>query len=80
MVGPLKKAPVSSTRLLIAVDKCTKWIEAKSIVKPSSQEAVKFFLTSSTSLVYTGKKFLDFADGYGIKINGASVGHLRTNG
>jgi hypothetical protein len=44
MVGPLKKAPGGFTRLLITVDKFTKWIEAKPIVKPSSQEAVKFFL------------------------------------
>jgi hypothetical protein len=27
-----------------------------------------------------GKKFLDFADGYMIKIDWASVGHPRTNG
>jgi hypothetical protein len=29
---------------------------------------------------FTGKKFLDFADGYGIKIDWASVGHHHTNG
>jgi hypothetical protein len=44
MVGPLKKAPGGFTCLLVAADKFTKWIEAKPIVKPSSQEAVKFFL------------------------------------
>jgi hypothetical protein len=51
MVGPLKKAPGGFTRLLIAMDKFTKWIEAKPIVKPSSQEAINFFLISSTGLV-----------------------------
>ena len=29
---------------------------------------------------FTGKKFLDFYDGYGIRIDWASVGHPRTNG
>ena len=29
---------------------------------------------------FTWKKFLDFCDGYGIRINWASVGHPRTNG
>ena len=31
MVGPLKKGPSGFTHLLIAVDKFTKWIEAKPI-------------------------------------------------
>jgi transposase InsO family protein len=29
---------------------------------------------------FTSKKFLEFADGYGIRIDWASVGHPRTNG
>ena len=29
---------------------------------------------------FTGKKFLDFSDGYGIRIDWASVGHPQTNG
>jgi hypothetical protein len=81
MVGPLKKAPGGFTRLLIAVEKFTKWIEAKPIVKPSSQEAVKFFLDiiyrfgvpntiiTDNGANFMGKKFLDFDDGYGIKID-----------
>ena len=28
---------------------------------------------------FTGKKFLDFYDGYGIRIDWALVGHSRTN-
>jgi transposase InsO family protein len=92
MVGPRKKAPGDFTRLLIAVDKFTKWIEAKLIIKPSSQEAVKFFLDiiyrfgvpntiiTDNGTNFMGKKFLDFADRYGMKIDWASVGHPRTNG
>jgi len=92
MVGPLKKAQGCFTHLLMVVDKFTKWIEAKPITNICSKEAVKFFL----NIIYrfgvptyiitdhktniTGKKFLDFCDGYGIRIDWASVEHPRTNG
>ena len=92
MVGPLKKGPDGFTLLLIAVDKFTKWIEAKPITNIRSEEAVKFFLDiiyrfgvpnctiTDHGTNFTGKKFLDFSDGYGIRIDWASVGHPRTNG
>ena len=92
MVGPLKKGPGGFTHLLVAVDKFTKWIEAKPITNINSEEVVKFFL----DIIYwfgipnciildhrtnfTRKKFLDFSDGYDIRIDWASVGHPRTNG
>ena len=44
MVGPLKKGLGGFTHLLIAVNKFTKWIEAKPITNIRSEEAVKFFL------------------------------------
>ena len=44
MVGTLKKAPGGFTHLLVAIDKFTKWIEAKPITTIDSKEAVKFFL------------------------------------
>ena len=44
MVGPLKKASGGFTHLLVAVDKFTKWIEAKLITNIRSEEAVNFFL------------------------------------
>ena len=92
MVGPLKKAPRGFTHLLIVVDKFTKWIEAKPITNIRSKEVVKFFLDiiyqfgvpnyiiTDLGTNFTGKKFLDFCDGYGIRIDWASVRHPRTNG
>jgi len=92
MVGPLKKGPGGFTHLLVAVDKFTKWIEAKPITNIHSEEVVKFFLDiiyrfdvpnyiiTDHGTNFTGKKFLDFSNGYGIRINWASVGHPRTNG
>ena len=90
--GTLKKGPGGFTHLLIAVNKFTKWIEAKPITNIRSEEAVKFFLNiiyrfgvpnyiiTDHGTNFTGKKFLDFSDGYGIRIDWASVGHPRTNG
>ena len=92
MVGPLKKGPGGFTHLLIAVDKFTKWIEAKPITNIRSDEVVKFFLDiiyqfgiPNCIITYhrtnfTEKKFLDFSNGYGIRIDWASVGHPCTNG
>ena len=92
MVGPLKKGLGDFTHLLVVVDKFTKWIEAKPITNIHSEEAVKFFLNIiyrfgvpnciifDHGTNFTGKKFLDFSDGYGIQIDWASVGHPRANG
>ena len=92
MAGPLKKGPGGLTHLLIVVDKFTKWIEAKPITNIHSEETVKFFLViiyrfgvpnciiTDHGTNFTRKKFLDFSDGYGIRINWASVGHPCTNG
>ena len=44
MVGPLKRAPGGYTHLLVAVDKFTKWIEARPISVIKSKQAVLFFL------------------------------------
>ena len=91
MVGPLKKGPGGFTHLLIVVDKFIKWIEAKPITNIRSEEAVKFFLgiiyrfgVPNCIIIdhgtnFTGKKFLDFYDGYGIRIDWALVGHPLTN-
>ena len=55
------------------------------------EEAVKFFLNiiyrfgvpnyiiTDHRTNFIGKKFLDFSNGYGIRIDWASVGHPRTN-
>ena len=51
MIGPLKKGLGGFTHLLVAVDKFTKWIEAKPITNIRSEEVVKF-LTLSTGSVF----------------------------
>ena len=44
LVEPLKRAPGGYTHLLVAVDKFTKWIEARPIFVTKSKHAVLFFL------------------------------------
>ena len=45
MVGPLRRTSGGMTHLLVAVDKFTKWIEAKPIRKLDGPTAVKFFMS-----------------------------------
>ena len=42
MIGPLTVTPGGFNHVLVAVDKFTKWIESKPIVKISSNRAVDF--------------------------------------
>ncbi|XP_012703626.1 uncharacterized protein LOC105914945 [Setaria italica] len=91
MVRPLKKVPGGHTHLLEVVDKFTKLIEAKPITNIHSQEAIEFFLDiiyrfgvpsciiTDNGTNFTGKKFLDFCDGYNIRVDWASIGHPRIN-
>ena len=44
MVGPFKTARRRLTHLLVAVDKYTKWVEAKPIKKLDGKTAVKFII------------------------------------
>ena len=43
LVGLLQKAPGGFTHLLVAIDKFSKWIEARPIDKIKSEQAVLFF-------------------------------------
>ena len=44
MVGPLQKAPGGYTHLLVAIDKFSKWIEARPIAQIKSEQSVLFFM------------------------------------
>jgi hypothetical protein len=74
IVGPLRQAPEGFTHLLVAIDKFSKWIEARPIVNVRSEQAVSFFtdiiyrfsipntIITDNSTQFTGKKFLNFCD------------------
>ena len=92
LVEPLKRAPKGYTHLLVAIDKFTKWIEARSISAIKSEQAVLFFLDivhcfgvlnsiiTDNGTQFTRKKFLQFYDEYHIRVDWATMVHPRTNG
>jgi transposase InsO family protein len=92
IVGPLRQAPGGYTHLLIAVDKFSKWIEARPIVNVRSEEAVSFFtdiiyhfgipntIITDNGTQFTGKKFLNFCDDNHIRVDWSVVAHPKTNG
>ena len=72
MVGPLKKGLDGFTHLLVIVDKFTKWIEAKPITNITNiiyWFGIRNCIITDHRTNFTGKKFLDFSDGYSIRID-----------
>jgi hypothetical protein len=75
----------------MAVDKFSKWIEARPIVNVRSKEAVSFFtniiyrfgipntIITDNGTQFTGKKFLNFRDDNHICVDWSAVVHPKTN-
>jgi hypothetical protein len=42
IVGPLRKAPVGYTHLLVTIDKFSKWVEARPIMNLIAEQAMSF--------------------------------------
>jgi transposase InsO family protein len=76
----------------VAVDKFSKWIEARPIANVRSEEAVAFFtdiiyrfgipntIITDNGTQFTGKKFLNFCDDNNIRVDWSAVAHQKTNG
>jgi transposase InsO family protein len=91
MVGPLRQARGGFTHLLVAVDKFSKWIEARLIVNVRSEEAVSFFIDiiyrfgipntiiTDNDTQFTGKKFLNICDDNNIRVAWSVIAHPKTN-
>ncbi|EEE69299.1 hypothetical protein OsJ_28580 [Oryza sativa Japonica Group] len=92
MVGPFKKAVGGYTHLFVAIDKFSKWIEAKPVVTITADNARDFFISivhrfgvpnriiTDNGTQFTGGVFKDFCEDFGIKICYASVAHPMSNG
>ena len=92
MIGPLTVAPRGFNHVLVAVDKFTKWIEYKPIVKISSDRAVDFIsdiihrfgfphtIITGLGSNFTSQSFWDFCDNSCIEVKYASVAHPRASG
>ncbi|MCL0149156.1 DDE-type integrase/transposase/recombinase, partial [Klebsiella pneumoniae] len=85
MVGPFKRAVGGYTHLFVAIDKFSKWIEAKPVVTITADNARDFFINivhrigvpnriiTDNCRQFTGGVFKDFCEDFGIKICYASV-------
>src|ERR1044071_9949455 len=92
MVGPFKRARSGMMHLLVAVDKFTKWIEARPIKKLDGPTAVKFSadITSrygvpNSIIAHNGPNFAkralaQYGSDYGIRLDVASVPHPQSSG
>ncbi|KAK1648702.1 hypothetical protein QYE76_066507 [Lolium multiflorum] len=93
MVGKLHKVwPGGYEYMLVAVDKFTKWVEAKPINSPDAASAVKFIksivfrfgvphsIVTDNGSNFTSKEFKAYCAEVGIKLHFASVAHPQTNG
>ena len=92
MVGPFKTARGGMTHLLVAVDKFTKWIEAKPIKKLNGPTAVTFIADITTrygvphNIItdngsnFDSDEFRTFCASQGTRVDYASVAHPQSNG
>ena len=91
MVGPFKRARGGLTHLLVAVDKFSKWIEAKPIKKQDATTAVKFLkeiiyrygyphsIITDNGSNFKGE-FARYCGQNNIRLDLSSVAHPETNG
>ncbi|KAK1603134.1 hypothetical protein QYE76_008003 [Lolium multiflorum] len=92
MVGKFKTAPGGYTHLLVAVDKFTKWVEAKPIKKCDGKTATKFLreliyrygyphsIITDNGTNFAKGEMADFCEEKGIRLDFASVAHPESNG
>src|SRR6266540_6670807 len=92
MVSPLQRVSGGYTHLFIAIDKFTKWIEAKPVATITVAKAKEFFqdimvrfgipnrIITDNGTQFTGLKFKDWCEELSIKICYASVAHPQSNG
>jgi hypothetical protein len=78
--------------VLVAIDKFSKWIEARPITSIRSEQAVLFFtdivhrfrvpncIITDNGTQFTGKKFLDFYNDHHIRVLWSAMAHPKTNG
>ena len=75
--------------MLVAIDKFSKWIEARPVDKIKFEQAVLFFtdivyrfgvpnsIIMDNGTQFTGKKFLKFCDDFQIRLDWSAVAHHK---
>jgi hypothetical protein len=91
MIRPFKPAPSGFRWVYIIIDKFSKWIEYKPLVKGTTKKAVKLLdeiihrfglpnsIISDLGSTFTRNDFWNFYDDRGIVVKYVSVAHPRAN-
>jgi hypothetical protein len=92
MIGPLPTAPGGFNRVLMAIDKFTKWIEVKPVTCPKADKVLDFLdelvhryglphrIITDLGSNFNNHQFWEYCENSGIDIRYVSVAHPRANG
>jgi hypothetical protein len=92
MIGPLSTAPGGFNRVLVAIDKFTKWIEAKPITCPKADRVLDFLdelvhryglphhIITNLGSNFNNHQFWEYCENSRIDVRYVSVAHPRANG
>jgi hypothetical protein len=91
MIGPLPTAPGGFNRVLVAIDKFTKWIEVKPVSCPKADRVLDFLdelvhrcglshrIITDMGSNFNNHQFWEYCENSGIDVRYVSVAHPRAN-
>jgi IS30 family transposase len=92
MIGPLPTAPGGFNRVLVAIDKFTKWIEVKPVTCLKANRVLDFLdelvhryglphcIITDLGSNFNNHQFWEYCENCGINVRYVSVAHPRANG
>jgi transposase InsO family protein len=92
MIGPLPTAPGGFNRVLVAIDKFTKWIVVKPVTCPKTDRVLDFLdelvhryglphrIITDLESNSNNHQFLEYCENSGIDVRNVLVSHPRANG
>jgi ribonuclease HI len=92
LIGPLPTAPGGFNRVLVAIDKFTKWIEVKPVTCPKANRVLNFLdelmhpyglphlIITDLGSNFNNHQFWEYCENSGIDVRYVSVAHPRANG
>jgi hypothetical protein len=92
MIGPLPTAPGGFNRVLVAIDKFTKWIKVKPVTCPKADRVLDFLdelvhryglphrIITDLGSNFNNHQFWEYSENSGIDVRYVSVAHPRDNG
>jgi hypothetical protein len=91
MIGPLPIAPGGFNKVLVAIDKFTKWIEVKPVTYPKADRVLNFLdelmhryglphrIITDLGSNFNNHQFWEYCENSGIDVRYVSVAHPRAN-